>query len=514
MRGLALLALIAAGSAAAGDVTSLGPEAVGLTLYHDGVTRAADLRRMSPDDNMGLAMIVERRTVDLPAGRSRVRFQGVAEGIIPASAAVDGLPGAVVERNFDYDLLTPASLLGHAVGEPVHVVRTDARTGRETTLPAVIQSGPDGLLLDYGGRVEAPRCGGEAERIVFDHAPAGLTDRPTLSVVADAPRAGRHEVVLRYLATRMAWSADYVARVAPGGGTLTLTGWITLANPSSTAFEAATTSVIAGRLARVPVDRPTAKSPTLEAGCWGGQTTHSDWAERMLKGNPAPPPPPPMAAPMVAMRSVVVTAQKRVIESQLGDYKLYTLTEPTTVAARQTKQVLLFEQPEVRFDTVYAYDSWVDEPTGQEAARVVLRFKNTVAQGLGRAIPAGWIALRRPGPDGHDLFAGERELPSDISVGEPFEIDAGAAQDVTVTHTVTESGDTSRQSRRAFAITATNAKATPVTVEIRQRRGFDGFKVTTESRPHDLKSGDPVWRLTVPPGAESALTYAIEFRRG
>ena len=56
-------------------------------------------------------MISETREVDLPAGRTRIRFEGVADAIIPASAAVEGLPGAVIERNFDYDLLDPGSLI-------------------------------------------------------------------------------------------------------------------------------------------------------------------------------------------------------------------------------------------------------------------------------------------------------------------------------------------------------------------------------------------------------------------
>jgi hypothetical protein len=56
----------------------------------------------------GFALITETRTVHLPAGLSRLRFEGVADGIEPASAIVTGLPEGVIEKNRDAKLLSPS----------------------------------------------------------------------------------------------------------------------------------------------------------------------------------------------------------------------------------------------------------------------------------------------------------------------------------------------------------------------------------------------------------------------
>ena len=482
-----------------------------MVIYRDGSAGASDFGSMGGQDERGLALIVETRTVDLPAGRSRIRFEGVADGIIPQSAAVEGLPGRMAERDFNFDLLSPGSLLAHSIGQTVRRVRTDARTGREHQDAATLISGPDGVALNVGGHIEALHCGGEAERLVFDHAPAGLSDKPTLSVLADTPTAGRFKLRVSYLTVRLSWAANYVARIDPDGRTLALTGWLTLANRGATGFTDAPTEVVAGNLARQPVDLPRLEAMPVRTECWPGQTTHEGWIVGPPKFLP-PPPPSPMAmsapAPMM-MRSIVVTAQKRAIQSELGDYKLYTLAEPTTVAARQTKQVAFLVQPAVRFETVYTHSvSGYGPASGPpEAAKMVMRLENRVDHGLGQPLPVGTISLRRSRGD-RDVFAGEHPLARDVPVNEPFEIEGGDASDVSVTELkVSDAGR-----RQAFEVVATNAKRATVTVEIRhERQGRAGFSVAEESERHHLKAGDPVWRLTLPPGGSKSLTYAVTF---
>src|SRR5579871_5180340 len=131
------LFLFAASAASADDVVSAGPDKVAVTIYRDGPVATAGL---AASDN-GLALITETRIVDVPAGRSRVLFEGVADGIVPQSAAIEGLPAGVVERNFDYDLLDPASMLARSVGETVSLRRVDAKTGRVSEERAIVRSG-------------------------------------------------------------------------------------------------------------------------------------------------------------------------------------------------------------------------------------------------------------------------------------------------------------------------------------------------------------------------------------
>ena len=87
-------------------VTSAAPAQIAVTVYRNPTrTRAApiDLRYLG-----GFALVTETRRVRLPRGRATLRFEGVAEGIVPVSAIVSGLPGGTVEKNRDARLLSPA----------------------------------------------------------------------------------------------------------------------------------------------------------------------------------------------------------------------------------------------------------------------------------------------------------------------------------------------------------------------------------------------------------------------
>jgi hypothetical protein len=516
-----LLALLL-GTPAAADVISKAPDAVAVTIYRDHSATAASLRN-ERGDRTGLAMIGETRAVDLPAGRTRIEFQGVADAIIPASAALTGLPGKLVERNFDYDLLDPASLIEKSVGQSVTLRRTNPKTGRVTEEPATLRSGPDGVVAQTSHGVEALGCGAGPQALVFDHLPPGLAAQPTLSVVVDAPRAGRYTLTLSYLTVRIDWSADYVARLSAGGTTLDLTGWLTLSNRSGMSFADAPTAVVAGALARVAPDLPDIAAKQVDAECWPMGTTSDvrappGQAEEYLD-EPSPAPPPMMAGfgNFMAVASVAKAA-RRVETSSLGDYKLYALVEPTTVAAMQTKQVRFLHQEGVGFETLYVarQKAYVAAASvgAMQPAQVVLRFQNKAANGLGLPIPAGMVSMRQV-QEGRELYIGEHGV-RDVPAGEEFELEAGAASDVQVKPEVVSfqslGKGSAQRDRVGLQYAITNAKPAPVTFELRQSPAREGFKVVAESSAHILKNGDDVWRVVVPAGGTTVLGYTFEGR--
>lgn len=516
-----MLALMLSTPAAA-DVVSRAPDAVAVTVYRDHAATAASLRSES-GDAAGLAMIAETRTVELPVGRTRISFEGVADAIIPASAALTGLPGRLVERNFDYDLLDPGSLIEKSVGQSVTIRRTNPKTGKVTEEPAMLRSGPDGVVAVTRGGVEALNCGTGPQALVFDHLPPGLADRPTLSVIVDAPHAGRYTLTLSYLAVRIDWSADYVARLSPDGTTLDLTGWLTLSNRSGASFANAPTSVVAGALARLPPDLPDIAPKQVESECWPMGTT-SDFIRREAEGRlqdevttvmPAPPPEAPAA--VAAFGGVMKSEARRAVQTNLGDYKLYSLVEPTTVAAMQTKQIRFLHQSGVKFETLYVVREAAYVGRGQPApnpATVVLRFQNKTADGLGLALPAGMVSIRQP-QGGRELYVGEHGV-RDVPMNEEFELEAGAASDVEaqggVVSDQTVGSGSARRQRLGLQFTLTNAKPSPVTFELRQSPAREGFRVVAESSPHGLKNGDDVWRVVLPANGTATLSYAFEAR--
>jgi len=525
----ALLLTLASGPVAAqtpSPIVSEAPDAVAVTLYRADALPYAVRQALRGN---GLALITERRSVDLPAGPAVIRFRGVADTLVPQTSQVEGLAGPIKESDFDYALLSPGALIAKSLERPVHLVRTNPKTGEATELEGVLRSGPDGVVIDEGGgAVEALNCSGLAERLVFDSVPVGLTDKPTLSVRTTIPRAGRYVLTLSYLATGFNWSADYVARLRPDGKMLDLAGWLTLTNPSATGFRQVPVQVVAGRLARTGEDQPVA--PSLERvlpDCWA----HEPWwsliperpsrlsevivtGARRLGGRmmalaapamPAPAPPPPPPPPPMAT------------QSELGDYKLYTLPEPTTLAANQTKQVRFLDQAGAAYRRIYRYDVAMPSVygvlhfahTGPQApgALITLKLVNKASEGLGRPLPSGRVVVMTAAGD-RQMFVGAEHI-EDTPTGDDLTLTLGRSPLVSVKPEVVSAFTTLLGRKNlGLAVMAANASPEAAVVEIRQDGGA-ALQIQTEDQPHTLQGGDPCWTVTVPPGGRVVLHYSL-----
>jgi hypothetical protein len=500
-------------------IASPAAEKTAVTLYRGDSRAFQTLQSWEREQALkkGLILVTETRTVTLPAGRHTLRFDAVADGLIPQSAAVEGLPGGTVERNYDYALLSPGTLLERSLNQPVGIVRTNARTGRQTAESAIVRQGPNGVVLQTATGVEALGCSGGAERLVFDHIPAGLSDKPALSTVIDVPVATTAKLTLSYLAIGVNWQADYVARIAPDGRTLDLTGWLTLVNSGGTSFVNAPTQAVAGKLSRVETDIPDADTRSIQRTCWPMDTTTHG---RSPPPPPAPPPPPmAMASPMMMARGgveeIAVTAQraKMAEQSDLGDYKLYTLPEPVTVAARQTKQVAFLDQKGVVFQRLYMFtvDPWSDYGGDDiPAATVLLRLENKTVQGLGKPLPSGALAVMET-IGGRAAFAGEQAM-RDVPVGEPFDLAIGQAMDVSITpRLVAEAKAGPHRTRRTYEVDLANAKTAPITVELRHPQRQRALKVISEPKRHDIRDGALAWRFALSPNGRETVRYVVEY---
>ena len=140
MRRLALLLLtLASAPAFGGTVVSRDVSDVSVTIYRDPNRREGEMQRDWPD---GYALISETRTITIPAGESTIRFEGVAEGLLPETAIITGLPKAVREKNRDARLISPSGLVDAYLKRSVHLRRTDKKTGKVREQDAVIQAGP------------------------------------------------------------------------------------------------------------------------------------------------------------------------------------------------------------------------------------------------------------------------------------------------------------------------------------------------------------------------------------
>jgi hypothetical protein len=414
---------------AAADVLAEPPSDLAVTVYRAPYRASGSI---DLNDLRGFALVSETRTVHLPAGLSRLKFEGVADGIEPASAIVSGLPRGVIEKNRDAKLLSPAALVESALGRPVELLRSNRNTGKTERVAGTLMSDAEGVLLQTAQGIEALRCSGLPEALSFESS-GGLSSQATLSVLVRSPEALTRQVTLSYLARGFDWAADYSATLSADGSSLDLGAWVTLANSNGVGFPAARTYVVAGKLNRAngevqPID---AGGPIL-AQCWPRGSTSDPPMILRMNGIPreAHAAAAPMAARALSLESVAVTAAKQVETEQLGDLKLYRVPDRTTVASRQSKQVRLMDRSRVPITTVYGKDIGANQTASAAPASRFLRTMNTAANHLGLPLPSGKIAVFAP-HQGETLLEHETGV-RDLAVDEELEIDMGASADVQV----------------------------------------------------------------------------------
>lgn len=490
MRIFVLGALYAASSAAAFAQTAQGD--VAITIYNDN-----------------LALVQDTRHIAIPAGRSRQEFPDVSGQIRPETVSFTADGTAIVEQNFDYDLLSPGQLMQKAVGQTVTIVRVNPANGAETREAAKILATNGGVVMQIGDRIEVLRDDGLPVRVIFDKVPPNLRARPTLSVTVQSDRGGARPATLTYLTTGIGWKADYVTLFDETAGKIDAQGWITLTNTTGTSFNNADVVMVAGT--------PNFTRPNQ----------YNQYEYR--------PPQPP------AVRRAGTETGSR---ERLGDYYLYPLTGRTTIANAQTKQVSFLDVEGTPATKGYEFRvDWMKNMDSPQSASSVIKFSNSSRAGLGDQLPAGTVRAYMRDARGQPQFIGESAIPH-TPMGSDLAIRTGEAFDVKVKSTVAKreslQGDewvrtaryritssrtgteeivvdqTMRFWRTTMVYNLSNARPTSVTVDLVQA-GLDDWyhdtRVPSESLPGVQRSADErLYRVTVPANGATTVTAVFDTR--
>ncbi len=448
-----------------------------LALAASGLAHAADNQRLSLTIyNSNLALVQDVRDLNLVAGRQKLEFKDVSAMIRPETVALTARGVSIVEQNFDYDLLTPAKMMEKAVGQQVQIVRINPGSGQQVTETATVLSVNDGVVLRIGDHIEVLRDDGVPTRVIFDKVPDNLRARPTLSVTVDADAAGARPATLSYLTTGLSWKADYVALFDEKAGKLGLQGWVTLNNTSGTSFENADTQLVAGDI-------------NLADG------------EQEQQWRPQP-----------RFRSNPQAGAEGGARPQLADYYLYPLPGRTTVASNQTKQVGFLSAEGVAARKTYQYRAgWFSSLEDPVHADVAVDFSNSSGGGLGAALPAGIVRVYVRDVNGEPKFVGEDRIDH-TPQGSELTVKTGEAFDVTVQPTLVAEDKVSKtRSRYSMSYLVRNARAQPVTVEIRQSGLWRDGKVLNESlKSRRIDAYTLGWNVPTPANGETTLTFQVE----
>jgi hypothetical protein len=425
--------------------------------------------------NGGAALVHDRRVVRLNDGLNRIAWRDVSASMDPTSALLEAIGSsskiAVLEQNFDFDLLDPSALLQKYVGREVTVVHEARFAGeRDTRETARILSINGGIVLQYHDRIETQVRG----YIIFPASPANFRDRPTLDLDVDSGQSGSQLLDLSYLTGGLTWRADYVGVISPDESHLSLTGLVTLSNTSGEAYDNAHLQLVAGNVNVVAAN--------LNVG-------------------------------YQSLRTIAHVTSGAVQQENYFEYHLYTLARPTTILDKQTKQLTLLtargipirKTLELRGSPDYYRDAEPDIGDRLPVGAYVT-FQNRGGE-LGIPLPAGIVRLYKNDSRKLSLFLGSDEIDH-TPRNETVRLHLGDSFDVTARKRQTDFRRSSFcSSDSSYQIVIANAKTTAENVLVVEPIPGD-WQIVNENIAHVKSSAETAsWNVRVPPGEQSTLTY-------
>lgn len=367
--------------------------------------------------NGGFGFVKEVRTLNLRQGIQDVAVEDVAALIEANSVAIRSLTDpegfAVLEQNYQYDLINTMAILNKAVGSTIKLHRV-LPNGTKETLTGTLMSSPtstintgDGAQYVWNGMVLRTPDGriflNPSGEIEVPEIPDGMISKPTLVWMLQAARAATHQVELSYLTQGMAWQSDYVMTL-DGVNKADFRGWVTLTNNSGKTFTDAKLKLIAGDVQRAP-------QPQNFGGLGGGG------------------------------RGGAMESKAGFSEESLFEYHMYTLGRPASVRNKEQKQVSLLETTGVPYEKKLIVDSMLnfgmyypsegEVGTGDIKPVVKVEFVNKKENGLGIPLPKGRVKVYQRDKAGSVQMVGEDNIdhtPKDerlsLTVGRSFDVRA------------------------------------------------------------------------------------------
>jgi hypothetical protein len=441
--------------------------------------------------NQNFAVVREKRDISLTRGSGYIRYEDVAAKIDPTSISFKSVTApdavAVREQNYQYDLLSPASILSKSVGKKVTYkqIRPD---GREVTMSGTLLSTNSGTVFRADdGRIILNPWG----EITVDELPEGLVPKPSLLWKLDCSREGRHETEVSYITNGMTWKADYVAVVTDKEDHVDVTGWVTLDNKSGATYSHAQLQLLAGDVRRVEENRIYEEDEYMMM----------DYA----------------AAPEAA--------KPQFEEESFFEYHLYTLDGFTDVRDKETKQMTLMSANNVEVVRKLIFDGGGNpygyrysggpgsgRSTEDKKVNVVLELMNSKDNNMGMPLPKGKVRVYKEDKRGNLQFLGEDLIdhtPKDETVG----LYIGDAFDVVGTRKRTQYDKISSRVRdESYEVSIRNHKDEDTKVWITEHV-FGDWEMVSNSHPYDKKDATTIeFPVTVPKDGEVIVKYKVRIR--
>ena len=430
--------------------------------------------------------VVVRRTLPqaLQQGRNSLTLR--LEGLDPATLFSPDTSVSVSSATVRYPS-TSSDALARAVGQTLSFVRAKGDTIRATVVraePPQFRLSDGRLLLGLPGE---PLFPAEVVR-----------STPEAQVVLEATRA-RQRTEIAYVAQGATWEALY--QVILTGGRAQISGTATVTSQALRS-DSAEVQLVAGSIQRTRFK------------------SASDENERM-------------AVDGVAFRG----AQSGVLgyaatEEAVGETHVYQLPGRIAIEPNVPVTTALFPRSSAPVTQEYIVPGVVpwrgvlgrQEEPNRVPVEVWFTIKRAAKTSFGdRPLPGGTVQLYQADSTGRVQLIGEAAT-SHTAPGRDLRVQSGNAFDITAERVQTDFNQESVPSPRrglparlrvtaAYRVTITNAKATAVSVDVREAH-YGDWKIIESSVPAEkLSSSESRFRLSVPANGEATLTYTVQIEQ-
>jgi hypothetical protein len=419
--------------------------------------------------NDNFAVVKERRPIVFDKGLNTIKFTDVASSIDPTSVSFQCLssPGkvAVLEQNYEYDLVSTSSLLNRYLDRTVNVSIKGSGADKGTQANGLLMAARENnlILKNDSGRLEII-SEGSVENISLEQLPEDLVTRPTLIWLAQSETAGKENCQVTYTTSDIGWKADYTAVLNAADNALDISGWVTIDNKSGASYKDATIKLIAGDVRRVEEIQPPR---------------------------------------MMVYKDVRMAAAGAAFEEKpFMGYHIYILGRTSTINNNQTKQIeFITPAQNVPAKKIYLYE----RSKNDKKVQMKFEFENKRENGLGIALPKGKVRVLKKDTDDSLEFVGE-DLIDHTPKNEKLSLYIGDDFDIAVEYKLLDSKVATRTRWEKHSIELRNRKDSPVTIFVDEKfPSWVNWKVEESSHPY-VKKDAATARFTVEIAADSTAT--------
>ncbi len=457
-----------------------------ILLFSVGIARGETVSTSTAEDQVGMQVTVynsniglvkDTRKIVLPRGTGELRFMDVAARIRPATVDVksttDPKSFAVLEQNYEYDLMNSKKLLDKYVGKKIKIIDVNKYQDRKDVIEATLLSNNQGRIFKINDEIYLGHPGYK----VLPKIPENLIAKPTLTWLCRNDLKKPQIVQVSYLTRSINWKADYVVVLDGKDVRADVSGWVTLDNKSGATYKNADLKLVAG-------DVHVAEESRLRYAVSKARAPVADADDFKAKA--------------------------------FFEYHIYTLQRKTTVKDKQTKQVRLITASGAKVEKellVYGIRSFFTrlyrDRNPKQPVNVYVKFKNSKDNNLGMPLPAGVMRLYKQDQDGSRQFIGEDKIdhtPKD----EEVKLKIGKAFDVVAERRQTDyKRMTSRLHESAWEITLRNHKDQEVAVGIVEPL-YGHWKVIEKNHPFKKMDAFTIrFDVKVPKNGEVKVKYRV-----